>query len=78
MNHAFLVQETQRKRPLLPESPYLLIDEAHHLPDIAEKVNDRRLSIAYFFKQIQQFNESDHLFDRIKRIYQKTTKFNVG
>ena len=62
----FLVQETQRKRPLLPESPYLLIDEAHHLPDIAEKVNDRRLSIVYFFKQIQQFNESDHLFDRIK------------
>lgn len=66
VNHAFLVQETQRKRPLLPESPYLLIDEAHHLPDVAEKVNDRRLSIAYFFKQIQQFNESDHLFDRIK------------
>ena len=66
VNHAFLVQETQRKRPLLPASPYLLIDEAHHLPDIAEKVNDQRLSIAYFYKQIQQLIEPEQLFDRLK------------
>ncbi|WP_165003454.1 MULTISPECIES: helicase C-terminal domain-containing protein [unclassified Enterococcus] len=66
VNHAFLVQETQRKEPLLPASPYLLIDEAHHLPEIAEKVNDRRLSISYFYKHIQQLGEANQLFDRIE------------
>ena len=66
VNHAFLVQETQRKTPLLPKSPYLLIDEAHHLRDIAEKVNDQRLSIAQFYKQIQQFEDPERLFDRIQ------------
>ncbi|OJG83017.1 exonuclease, DNA polymerase III, epsilon subunit [Enterococcus ratti] len=71
VNHAFLVQETQRKRPLLPKSPYLLIDEAHHLPEIAEKVNDQRLSIFTFYKQIQQFEESGNLFDRIKKYLPK-------
>ena len=50
VNHAFLVQETQRKKPLLPESPYLLIDEAHHLPEIAQTVTYQRVSLAYFNK----------------------------
>ncbi|MBF8808300.1 MAG: DEAD/DEAH box helicase family protein [Enterococcus lacertideformus] len=71
VNHAFLVQETQRKKTLLPKSPYLLIDEAHHLPDIAEKVNDQCLSIASFYRQIQQFEEPDHLFVRIKKYLPK-------
>lgn len=66
VNHAFLVQETQRKTPLLPESPYLLIDEAHHLPEIAEKVNDQRFSLSYFNKEVQLFEEPDRLFDRFK------------
>ncbi|HAQ0191002.1 exonuclease, DNA polymerase III, epsilon subunit [Enterococcus faecium] len=66
VNHAFLVQETQRKEPLLPASPFLLIDEVHHLPEIAEKVNDKRLSINYFHKQIQQLEEPNQLFDRIQ------------
>ncbi|WP_270345945.1 helicase C-terminal domain-containing protein [Enterococcus thailandicus] len=65
VNHAFLVQETLRKEPLLPESPYLLIDEAHHLPEIAEKINDRRLSVAHFYKQVQQLNDEGQLFDRM-------------
>ena len=66
VNHAFLVQETQRKKPLLPESPYLLIDEAHHLPEIAEKVTDQRVSLAYFNKEVQLVEEPDRLFDRFK------------
>ena len=44
----------------------MLIDEVHHLPEIAEKVNDKRLSINYFHKQIQQLEEPNQLFDRIQ------------
>lgn len=51
---------------MLPASPFLLIDEVHHLPEIAEKVNDKRLSINYFHKQIQQLEEPNQLFDRIQ------------
>jgi ATP-dependent DNA helicase DinG len=35
VNHAFLVQEDHRQFPLLPKAGFLLIDEAHHLPEIA-------------------------------------------
>ncbi len=64
VNHALLVQETLREKPLLPKSRFLLIDEAHHLPDIAEKINDRRLNLGQFKKQIDQLNEPGQLFER--------------
>ncbi len=37
-NHAYLAQEDQRKEPQLPKSPYLIIDEAHHLNRVLEKL----------------------------------------
>lgn len=53
ISYAFLVQETQRKEPLLPAGPCLLIDEVYHSPGIAEKMNGERLSTNYFHKQVQ-------------------------
>ena len=44
VNHAFLAQESLRKQPLLPESPWLIIDEAHHLPDIASRMASERVN----------------------------------
>lgn len=44
-NHAYLAQEDQRKVPQLPKSPYLIIDEAHHLNRILEKVNTQQFNL---------------------------------
>lgn len=44
-NHSFLAQENQRKIPQLPASPYLIIDEAHHLNRVLEKVSTHQLNI---------------------------------
>ena len=43
VNHAYLAQESLRKEPLLPESPYLIIDEAHHLQRFVKKSPQNRL-----------------------------------
>ncbi|MFQ7235200.1 MAG: exonuclease domain-containing protein, partial [Enterococcus hulanensis] len=44
-NHAFLAQEDQRKEPQLPKSPYLIIDEAHHLNRVLEKISSQQLNL---------------------------------
>lgn len=43
VNHAFLCQEDLRETPLLPASPYLVIDEAHHFPEIAQRSGTQRV-----------------------------------
>lgn len=57
VNHAFLMQETVRETPLLKKSPYLLIDETQHLPEIAESVAHRRFDSLRFKRQILQMQE---------------------
>ena len=44
-NHAYLAQEDQRKEPQLPKSPYLIIDEAHHLNRVLEKVTSQHFNL---------------------------------
>ncbi|GAA3013968.1 helicase C-terminal domain-containing protein [Tetragenococcus solitarius] len=70
VNHAFLAQETQREQPLLPKSRYLLIDEAHHLPETMEKVSKHYLDTSTFQRKIHQFYEKDQLFDQIEKMLQ--------
>ncbi|MDN6641401.1 MAG: DNA polymerase III subunit epsilon, partial [Tetragenococcus sp.] len=66
VNHAFLAQETQRSQPLLPKSRYLLIDEAHHLPETMEKVSQHYLDTPTFQRKVNQFYEEGQLFDQIE------------
>ncbi|AYW48795.1 DNA polymerase III subunit epsilon [Tetragenococcus osmophilus] len=68
INHAFLAQETQRSQPLLPESHYLLIDEAHHLPETMEKVSKHYLDTFAFQRKVHQFHEEGQLFDQIENM----------
>ncbi|EOL42085.1 exonuclease, DNA polymerase III, epsilon subunit [Enterococcus phoeniculicola] len=65
VNHAFLTQESLREAPLLPKSDYLLIDEAHHLPEIAEKISDRQFDSVKFKKRVQQITEPSQLFSQV-------------
>lgn len=56
-NHAYLAQEDQRKEPQLPKSPYLIIDEAHHLNHVLEKNSTQQFN---FIVVQRMFN---HLWD---------------
>lgn len=54
INHAFLAHEETRATPLLPATNYLLIDEAHHLPENLEQVSTLRVDTGQFFHRIQR------------------------
>lgn len=71
VNHAFLAQETLRDVPILPKSPYLIIDEAHHLPDIAGKIANRQFNYTAFRKQVHVYLEEEQLFDQVKLVFEK-------
>ena len=71
VNHAFLVQETVRDIPLLPESSYLIIDEAHHLPDICNRLFHYQMNLLSLKKQVQQFSEERQLSDQIKELFKE-------
>ncbi|MEI5992844.1 hypothetical protein A5880_000383 [Enterococcus sp. 4G2_DIV0659] len=70
VNHAFLAQETLREIPLLPKSSYLIIDEAHHLPDIAGKIANRQFQFIAFKKQVNAHLEEEQLFDQVKQLFE--------
>lgn len=74
INHAFLAQETQRAQPLLPKSRYLLIDEAHHLPETMEKVSKHYLDTPAFQRRVNQFYDDDQLFDQIEIMLEDQTE----
>lgn len=71
VNHAFLAQESLRKQPLLPESPWLIIDEAHHLPDIASRMASERVNSVILKKQVTHFIEKEQLFVALQQIFQQ-------
>lgn len=57
-NHAYLAQEDQRKIPQLPNSSYLIIDEAHHLNRVLEKVSTQNFNVLAIQRSFA------HLFDQ--------------
>ena len=60
VNHAFLIKENFREFPWLPASDYLIIDEAHHLPEIAEKMGREELDfskIKFVLHKLTNFEE---------------------
>lgn len=58
-NHAFLAQENQRKAFQLPASPYLIIDEAHHLNRVLERVSTRQLSVSGIQREINRLKDGE-------------------
>lgn len=68
VNHAFLAQETQRREPILPQSSFMVIDEAHHLPEIMEKVSSQFLDTKAFQKKVHHLFEQGQLFEKIEEM----------
>ncbi|MGM0213629.1 helicase C-terminal domain-containing protein [Enterococcus sp. AZ109] len=58
-NHAFLAQENQRKNFQLPASPYLIIDEAHHLNKVLERVSTQQLNVLTIQKEVHRLKETN-------------------
>lgn len=69
VNHAFLVQETARTYSLLPEKAYLVIDEAHHLPDYARQVAAQTFHVQRFKKEVHTF--LDQTLPQVKKLLQQ-------
>lgn len=65
VNHAFLSQETVRELPLLPKSSFLIIDEAHHLPEIAGRISLKQFNFFSFKKQVNILQEREQLFQQV-------------
>lgn len=57
VNHAFLCQENYRETALLPSTPYLIIDEAHHLAEIVQQTGLAKVNSFDLNKSLQ------HLFN---------------
>ncbi|WP_367378339.1 helicase C-terminal domain-containing protein [Enterococcus gilvus] len=86
-NHAYLAQEDQRKIPQLPNSSYLIIDEAHHLNRVLEKVSTQNFNVlaiqrsfAHLFDQqtfavwkklIHKDKQSQHTFEILQDVLQE-------
>ncbi|MHC5227329.1 helicase C-terminal domain-containing protein [Enterococcus sp. LJL99] len=69
VNHAFLVQESLRETAVLPESSYLIIDEAHHLPDICGSIFHYQMNLFALKKQVQQVKDDGQLFDQVNELF---------
>lgn len=44
VNHHFLCQENRRESSLLPNTDFLIVDEAHHLPETAQQAASNQLN----------------------------------
>ena len=66
VNHAFLAQETRRETPYLPNSQILMIDEAHHLPEVMEQVTNQFFDTEVFQRQLRHLGEDGQLFDTLR------------
>lgn len=69
VNHAFLAQETQREEPALPQSHLLIVDEAHHLPEIMEQVTNQFFDTEVFQRKVRQLREENQLFDQLEEMF---------
>ncbi|MEG0293992.1 helicase C-terminal domain-containing protein [Enterococcus sp.] len=70
VNHAFLAQETQREELALPMSDLLIIDEAHHLPEIMEQVTNQFFDTESFQRKIRHLREENQLFDQVEEMFE--------
>lgn len=62
-NHAYLAQEDQRKFPQLPKSPYLIIDEAHHLNRVLEKISTQQFNLLAVQRAFHQLQDNQKFAD---------------
>ena len=53
-NHHFLVYDWQNEEPTIPSLEHLIIDEAHHFPEVANKASTNRLSGKELNKQLDK------------------------
>jgi ATP-dependent DNA helicase DinG len=58
-NHAFLLQDLTGETPLLPAYDYLLVDEAHHLEDVAANYFGQEVSYVSIRQLLRRIGRSE-------------------
>ncbi|MCA9766291.1 MAG: ATP-dependent DNA helicase DinG [Carnobacterium sp.] len=78
-NHAFLLHDLKREEPVLPSSQRIIIDEAHHLPDVAaEAASD---SFSYHvnqkvLKKMGKLSDDKSMISQLNQLNLKTKTIN--
>ncbi|WP_414838434.1 ATP-dependent DNA helicase DinG [Carnobacterium sp. TMP28] len=78
-NHAFLFHDLKREKPILPDSKRIILDEAHHLPDVAaEAASD---SFSYYanqklLKKIGKLSDDKSMISQLNQLNLKIKTIN--
>ena len=78
-NHAFLFHDLKRDEPVLPSSQRIIIDEAHHLPDVASEASSDSFSYYYnqkIIKRVGKLSDEKSFVRQLNELSQKTTGIN--
>jgi len=73
-NHHFLVHDWQRKQPVLPSLTHLIIDEAHHFPEVSVQAGTRSiqgLSLNQQLEKLGSMDEKTGIFQLLHKLEQK-------
>jgi ATP-dependent DNA helicase DinG len=72
-NHAFLMQDLTAETPLLPAYEQLIIDEAHHLEDVAANFFGRQVSYVDFRQLLRRIgrSEEDGWLAKLKTVFNR-------
>ena len=70
-NHAFLLHDLKCDDPILPASQQIIVDEAHHLPDVASQVSSD--SFSYYsnqriIKKIGKFSDEKSFVSQLNQL----------
>jgi len=78
-NHAFLFHDLKRDEPVLPASERVIIDEAHHLPDVATEASSDSFSYYHnqkMIKKIGKLTDEKSFVSQLNHLSQSTTIIN--
>lgn len=78
-NHAFLFHDLKRDEPVLPASQRIILDEAHHLPDVATEASSDSFSYYYnqkIIKRVGKLSDDKSFVSQLNQLSQKTATIN--
>lgn len=78
-NHSFLFHDLKRDEPVLPASQRIILDEAHHLPDVATEASSDSFSYYYnqkMIKRVGKLSDDKSFVSQLNQLSQKTATIN--
>ncbi|SJZ71758.1 ATP-dependent DNA helicase DinG [Pilibacter termitis] len=71
VNHAYLVNENVRGEFALPKAKYLIVDEAHHLPNTLLQLSSARCNLQAFMRELKSLFEDKGVLEVVEEEIQE-------